>query len=86
MDELRETILQNAEHAGDVYTAEALAEVARKFPMDMAVRYFPILGGSEFHDCRIASAPWMLGGQPVVKLTGMSGGKAVSHLTIVNFI
>ncbi|NTT88247.1 hypothetical protein [Tabrizicola fusiformis] len=61
-----------------------LEEVARRFPLDQRVRYFPIAGEIDFVTTAIRSKTWRLGhGAIVIKIVGRSGGVHVGHLEAI---
>lgn len=61
-----------------------LQEVARRFPIDQRVRFYPIAGEIDHVVTAIRSEPWRLGhGQIVIKIIGRTGGVHVGHLELI---
>jgi len=51
-------------------------------PIGTAVRYYPVAGQSDYHLAKTRSEAWELGsGEPVVMITGRTGGVSIHHLT-----
>ena len=54
---------------------------AAEHPEGTPVRYWSVRGDDAFIDATIRSEPWRLGnGEPIVKITGITGGVALDHL------
>lgn len=53
-------------------------------PVGTPVRYYPIIGGAEFIETRTRSEAWNLGhGEPVVKVTGTTGGVVLEAIETI---
>lgn len=52
----------------------------RKFPVGKLVKYYPIKGADNFKTVEVRSAPWIVCGEVVVKVTGVRGCVSVDHL------
>ena len=52
----------------------------RKFPIGKLVKYYPIKGIDSFKTVEVCSEPWVVGGEVVVKVTGVRGCVSVDHL------
>ena len=61
-----------------------LEEVARRFPVDARVRFYPIAGETDCETSTIRSEPWRLGhGTIVIKIVGRAGGVHIGHLELI---
>lgn len=61
-----------------------LEEVARRFPIDQRIRFYPIAGETSSITSAIRSEPWRLRhGQIVIKIVGRAGGVHVGHLELI---
>jgi hypothetical protein len=54
----------------------------RLVPVGTAVRFYPVAGEPEFQSTRTRSVAWEICGHVSVKVEGIAGGVAVSHLEL----
>jgi len=56
----------------------------QRHPVGTPVRYYPIMGEPEHVDTVTRSEAWELGhGQPVVKISGRTGGVCLQHIEVL---
>lgn len=67
----------------DAHDQAQVALAAAYFPVGSRVRYFPVKGERAYKDADVRSAPWMVGDQVVLKITGQAGCVCTSHLRLL---
>lgn len=60
-----------------------VVQASELFPVGTKVKYFPIAGRPEFEKRVVASDPWEMCGETVVKVQGRSGCVSVNHLEVI---
>jgi len=57
-----------------------IEQIKKEFPIGKSVKFYPIKGVNNFREVEIRSEPWVVCGEVVIKVTGVSGCVSVEHL------